>query len=835
MPDAVERLRVALAKRYALEREIGRGGMAYVYLARDLQHQRQVAVKVLRPELAASLGNDRFLREIRIAAGLSHPHIVPLYDSGETDSLLYFIMPYVAGDSLRDRLRQSGRLPIDEAVTLARDVAGALEYAHRHGIVHRDIKPGNVLLSGAEALVVDFGIARAITVAADEPLSETGLVVGTPAYMSPEQCSGADVDARSDIYSLGCVLYEMLAGAPPFSGGTAQAIVARQLCELPPHVATVRTDVPPWLSSIVERALAKMPDDRFATAGEFAAALAGADGDDRPVPSRRLAWRSRSALVAAALVLALTLGGLARWVPGLGGTRGPETGQSGHSRGELDPTHIAVLYFETRGQDPLLRSTADGLTEDLIDQLGRVNGLSVISANGVRPFRRADLPVNSIARSLGVGTIVTGTVSGSAGGRRVTVRLVDAATGRQLDSKLLRPATSDVTGLQENLAEEVARFLREQLGQEVALRVRRSETHNDRAWLLLRQAQADREDARELFQSGDTAAAGRTLSSADSLLQIAARLDPGWAEPMVARGWIAADRTDLDTAVVRAIDRWGPRAIAFADSALRRQPGLGSALELRGYVHLITWQFDKRGNPAERAAAERDLRAAAVPDNPAQASAWDKLSFLLVTSGSFADANVAARRAYAADAFLANAPEVLLRLYLTSMLLRRWPEASRWCAQGEHRFPDNWQFGFCRLTLMWMPSGVRPDPTRAWALVAGMERTAPPSERAVLAPRWRMIVAGVLAKAGMADSARRTAAGARAAAASDPELDFYDAGVRTLLGERAEALRALSRYVRFNPGSRALIRGDPSFDALRADTEFVKLVGETRPIVAPSD
>ncbi|MBA3658729.1 MAG: protein kinase [Gemmatimonadales bacterium] len=835
MPDAIERLRTALVRRYAIEREIGRGGMAYVYLARDLQHQRPVAVKLLRPELAASLGNDRFLREIRIAAALTHPHIVPLYDSGEVDDLLYFIMPYIEGESLRERLRKTRPLPVDQAVHLARDVAAALEYAHRQGIIHRDIKPGNVLLNGTEALVADFGIARAITVAAEDELSETGLAMGTPAYMSPEQCGGTEVDARSDIYSLGCVLYEMLTGTPPFSGGTAQAILARHLCDRPKPMEREDDDVPRWLERVIERALQKLPADRFATAAEFGAALEATQSVSNRVALPQVSRWSRRSLAAGGLALTLLAGGAMYRLFGTGRSGGADLALLEAGDRALDPTHIAVLYFESRGADPSVRSTADGLTEDLIDQLGLVSGLSVISANGVRRFRTGAVPIDSIARSLGVGSIVTGTVSGSAADRRVTVRLLDAATGRQLQSKVLTPSVHGVTGLQDNLAEEVARFLREQLGQQVALQARRSETHNDRAWLLLRQAQAARDDARDLFQSGDTAASRRTLDTADSLLKVAAGLDPAWAEPLVIRGWIAADRTDLDVAAARVIRKWGPRAIALADSALRRQPDLPAALELRGYIHLMNWQFVTRGSPTERTAAERDLRAALVPDNSSPASAWDRLSFLLATSGSFAEANVAARRAYEADAFLASAPAIVQRLWLTSMLLRRWSEATSWCDQGARRFPEDWQFGFCQLMMLSMPSGAKPDAARAWRLVEQMKRTAPPSDRTMLAPRWQMIAAGVLARAGLTDSARHTAQAARVAAAGDPELDFYDAGVLVLLGERTLTLGALERYLRFNPGAKALLRGDPRFDPISADRRFVELVGETRPIVAPEE
>ncbi len=232
MSEILEQLKAALTGRYNVERELGAGGMAIVYLAEDVKHHRQVAVKVLRPELAAAIGAERFLREIEISARLQHPHILAVYDSGEAGGFLYYVMPYVEGESLRDRLDRDQQLPLDDALRLAQEVADALSYAHNHDVVHRDIKPENILLSSGHALVADFGIARAITAAGGDRLTQTGLSIGTPAYMSPEQAAGeATVDGRSDIYSLGCVLYEMLAGEPPHTGPNAQAIIAKRLTE----------------------------------------------------------------------------------------------------------------------------------------------------------------------------------------------------------------------------------------------------------------------------------------------------------------------------------------------------------------------------------------------------------------------------------------------------------------------------------------------------------------------------------------------------------------------------------------------------------------------------
>src|SRR5438445_5652478 len=257
MSGLLGRLQVALAERYSIERELGHGGMATVYLAEDLKHRRSVALKVLSPDLAASLGTDRFLREIDIAARLTHPHILPLHDSGEADGLLYYVMPYVEGESLRDRLSREQQLPIEDAVSIACEVASALSYAHSHDVIHRDVKPENILLSGGEAIVADFGIAGALDAAGGSKLTRTGVVLGTPAYMSPEQAAGEQaLDGRCDVYGLGCVLYEMLTGEPPFTGPTSQAIIAKRFSDPVPSARRLRETIPVPLDRAIVKALA---------------------------------------------------------------------------------------------------------------------------------------------------------------------------------------------------------------------------------------------------------------------------------------------------------------------------------------------------------------------------------------------------------------------------------------------------------------------------------------------------------------------------------------------------------------------------------------------------
>src|SRR3989442_547706 len=304
MADFHATLRAALAKRYVIERELGRGGMATVYLARDLKHGRFVALKVLSPALAASLGADRFLREIRLAARLQHPHIVTVFDSGDAGGILWYTMPYVEGETLRTRLERERQLPLDVALRIAIEAARALEFAHQHGVLHRDVKPENLLLTtDGSTMVADFGIARPW--GATSGLTQSGVVVGTPAYRSPEQAAGERaLDARTDVYALGCVLYEMLAGEMPYSGPNAQAVLAKRLSEPAPSLRTTR-DLPVAVERTVARALARAPADRYATAAEFAHALQSVEGPSRPLMRRP--WRAAAVLLLLAVAVAVAI------------------------------------------------------------------------------------------------------------------------------------------------------------------------------------------------------------------------------------------------------------------------------------------------------------------------------------------------------------------------------------------------------------------------------------------------------------------------------------------------------------------------------------------------
>ena len=360
-PLPIDRLRDVLTGSYSIDRELGRGGMATVYLAQDLKHDRVVALKVLHPDLAASLGPDRFLREIHLAARLNHPHILPLFDSGEADGILFYVMPYVEGESLREKLDREQQLPIDEAIHHGRAIASALDYAHRQGIVHRDIKPENVMLYEDEAMVMDFGIAKAVSAVGTETLTQTGMMVGTPAYVSPEQAAGeTNLDGRSDQYSLACMVYEMITGERPFTGATPQAIMAKRFKETPRPLRAVRSGVPENVEKAVMRAMATEATARYTTSAMFAQALAAGS----------MATPTETESLPKAVV---------------------STAKS-----------VAVLPFTNMSNDPDNEYFTDGMAEEIINALTKIQSLRVASRTSSFAFKGKSEDIGDIGKKLKV-------------------------------------------------------------------------------------------------------------------------------------------------------------------------------------------------------------------------------------------------------------------------------------------------------------------------------------------------------------------------------------------------------------------------------------------------
>jgi serine/threonine-protein kinase len=562
--DIVERLSASLAGRYDVIRELGRGGFATVFLATDVRHGRQVAIKVLHPELQGTMQSERFLREIRHVAVLTHPHILPLLDSGEADGLLFFVMPYVEGESLRSYVAREKQLSLTEAVRLVREVADGLSYAHARGLIHRDIKPENILLSSGHAIITDFGIGRAIDESATERLTYTGMATGSPAYMSPEQWMPNErVDGRTDQYSLACVLYELLVGEPPFSAPTPNALMARHTMSPVPSVRHVRPSVSEAVDDVIGKAMAKIPADRFQTISQFADALelaatmSGSLQSARAVPHRRRFTRVH-ALIVAGVVVSATVGFLAR-------DRLRTTTSSA--------LRLVVLPFENLGaaSDAFL---ADGVAGELTNQLSTLSNLGVIARTSAVQYRNSRLTAREIGRELNVQYLVEGSVRRTrpTPGRdsiHVNARLVRASDDIQVWSDKYSVEANDLTAVQSRIAEQVASELDVALREPERRRLSNPATRDALAYeYYLR--------ANEHYERSWTRP---DVEAAISLYEKAVETDPEYALAYAKLGkahtWMYRLRYDLSEDRLVAAKRATDHALALDDELAAAHVALG--------------------------------------------------------------------------------------------------------------------------------------------------------------------------------------------------------------------------------------------------------------------
>jgi len=579
----IQRLREALAQAYTIDRELGRGGMATVYLAQDVKHDRVVALKVLHPDLAVALGPDRFLREIRLAARLNHPHILGLFDSGDADGHLYYVMPYVEGESLRERLDREQQLPIEEAVHHGRAIASALDYAHRQNIVHRDIKPENVMLYEGEAMVMDFGIAKAVSAAGSETLTQTGMMIGTPAYVSPEQAAGEmNLDGRSDQYSLACMIYEMITGERPFSGATPQAIMAKRFTETPRPLRSVRRDVPENVEKAVMRAMATEATSRYTTSAQFAQALTSSN-----------------------LVTPTDTESL------------PKTAVSAAKS-------VAVLPFTNMSADPENEYFTDGMAEEIINALSKIQSLRVASRTASFAFRGKSEDITEIGQKLKVSTFLEGSVRKMGNRVRITAKLVNVADGYQLWSERYDREMEDIFAIQDDISQAIVKALRVILTEDEKKAIEKTRKVNMEAYdYYLRGRQSihqlsrtSLETARKMFRRAieidpEYALAHAGLADCSSLLymtmdaresnliqgdsasQKALELDPDLAESHVARGLAVSLRKQFD------------EAEREFETAMRLDPKLFEAAYYFARARMSQGRFDDAAKLFERACTLR--------------------------------------------------------------------------------------------------------------------------------------------------------------------------------------------------------------------------------------
>ncbi len=618
MTSAGAHVSVALSDRYRIERELGAGGMATVYLAHDIKHDRRVAIKVLKPELGAVLGAERFLSEIKVTANLQHPNLLPLFDSGTADGLLYYVMPYIEGETLRARLDRERQLPVDETLRLVTLMAGALDYAHARGVVHRDLKPENILLQAGQPVIADFGIALAVAQAGGSRLTETGLSLGTPHYMSPEQAT-ADraIDARSDQYSLGAVAYEMLTGEPPHTGATAQAIIARLLTETPRSLRATRPNISPTLDYAVLRALAKAPADRFTTCGEFARVAGDTSGVVPVSAPGSMVRRRKRQLAGLAVVLALAAIGYGVFWRGRSASTVIGTIRS-----------IAVLPLDNYSADSTQEYFAEGMTDELTSDLASISQLRVTSRGSAMQFKGKNRrPAPEIGKALSVDAIVEGSVTRSGDKVRITAQLIDARADRHLWSQTFERKSSDVLALQAEMASAIASAINVQLTPREQSRLAAAPSVNPEAHDAYLKG-------RFFFNRPSDENLQKAIVQFDAAVKLSPTFAPAYSGLSDAYTWAA-----FNEGFIRAVDA-KPKAKEAAERAVQLD---GLSAEAHTSLAVFKAWFD-----CDWPGSEREFhRAIALNSN--YAFVHDQFGLMLALIGRFDESIVEGERAMALD------------------------------------------------------------------------------------------------------------------------------------------------------------------------------------------
>ena len=797
--------------------------MATVYLARDLKHDREVAVKVLRPELVQVLGRERFLAEIGLAAKLDHPHILTLIDSGEAGGSLYYVLPFVRGESLQRRLSVEHQLPVDEAVRIACQVASALDYAHRQGVIHRDIKPANIMLHEGEAMVTDFGIALAVREVDGQRLTESGLSLGTPRYMSPEQATGGhDLTPRSDLFSLGTVLYEMLSGEVPFGGRSPQAIVAKLLTDRPSSIRTVRETVSPELEAVVFRALAKVPADRFPSGGAFAAALQEAlTPSASGAAAAKAEGRRRTPIWLVLTALALALVAAAGLIRAIGRSKGLEVSQSAVVG---SAPLVVVSSFDNPGSDALAGSIARSLSRGIVDSLASLDGLRAVALTGA-----SSQSADTLLRGTEIGLVVSGSIERQGHALRAIGRVSDGATRVQLFSHGESASPDSALTLEADLVERLVRFVRRYVGTEVRQRSLAAGTEDPaaRAYWTRAMSIIGAAHSPEAFAL-PTQTLDR-LAIADSLLGEAIRRDPRWIGPQIARGWSYLESAALygsegqrDSARIAA----HRKAVAAADAAIRSAPAQAEPHELRGVALLGLW-FEAPSDQADSIGRETELelrRAIARDLNVARA--WEALGTYYLFTGRFAEGRQAIAQAQQADAFLQSESTILRWQILADLNLDRYADATQTCARGARWYPLELAFLNCQYVILGWSAADLQSADRAWQLGRKAEDQAPPARRRDTYRTNLLMTAAILARAGHRDSALsllRTFEGTRQGPVDLDGFASDEAYVRLLVGQPDRALALLRTFLHGNWAQRGYIVQTPWFRPLHGTPAFVAM------------